>query len=236
MTVLGDPSDAELKARHRAMWAMGDYPAVAADVIPNLGSALVEACGIKRGETVLDVACGSGNAAIPAALARRARHGLRPHPGAARNRSPRSRIDRRRDLLARGRRRITTVRRRHLRCRRVLRRGHVRLSPPGQCRRVASRLPSRRQDRPGELDPRRLRRPDVRHHEALLPASATRRPAPAPMGQRRPRPRPARQPSDRHRDVTPDGHRGPLRVTRCVPRLLQGQLWADGLHLSKSRK
>ncbi len=68
MTALDDPLDADLKARHRAMWAMGDYPAVAADVIPDLGSVLVEACGIQRGDTVLDVACGSGNAAIPAAL------------------------------------------------------------------------------------------------------------------------------------------------------------------------
>jgi SAM-dependent methyltransferase len=68
VTVLEDPLDAELKARHRAMWAMGDYPAVAADVIPNLGSVLVEACSVQRGDTVLDVACGSGNAAIPAAL------------------------------------------------------------------------------------------------------------------------------------------------------------------------
>ncbi|MGH9081893.1 MAG: class I SAM-dependent methyltransferase [Acidimicrobiales bacterium] len=50
------------------MWAMGDYPAVAADVIPDLGSVLVEACGVQEGDTVLDVACGSGNAAIPAAL------------------------------------------------------------------------------------------------------------------------------------------------------------------------
>jgi SAM-dependent methyltransferase len=50
------------------MWAMGDYPAVAADVIPDLGSVLVEACGVQRGDRVLDVACGSGNAAIPAAL------------------------------------------------------------------------------------------------------------------------------------------------------------------------
>jgi ubiquinone/menaquinone biosynthesis C-methylase UbiE len=67
VTVIEDPLDAELKARHRTMWAMGDYPAVAADVIPNLGSVLVEACGVQRGDTVLDVACGSGNAAIPAA-------------------------------------------------------------------------------------------------------------------------------------------------------------------------
>lgn len=68
MTTIDDPVDAELKARHRAMWAMGDYPAVATDVIPDLGSVLVEACGIKGDDTVLDVACGSGNAAIPAAL------------------------------------------------------------------------------------------------------------------------------------------------------------------------
>jgi SAM-dependent methyltransferase len=50
------------------MWALGDYSEVAADVIPDLGSVLVEACGVRAGDTVLDVACGSGNAAIPAAL------------------------------------------------------------------------------------------------------------------------------------------------------------------------
>ncbi|MGH8996095.1 MAG: class I SAM-dependent methyltransferase [Acidimicrobiales bacterium] len=70
MTVLNDPAGAgaELKARHPAMWAMGDYPAVAADLIPDLGAILVEACGVRGGDAVLDVACGSGNAAIPAAL------------------------------------------------------------------------------------------------------------------------------------------------------------------------
>lgn len=69
MTLLDDdPVDSDLKTRHRAMWAMGDYPAVAADIIPDLGSVLVEACGVRQGDTVLDVACGSGNAAIPAAL------------------------------------------------------------------------------------------------------------------------------------------------------------------------
>ncbi|WP_199430873.1 class I SAM-dependent methyltransferase [Qaidamihabitans albus] len=62
-----DPTD--IKAKHRAMWALGDYPSVAADVIPALGPALVEACRIKPGDRVLDVAAGSGNAAIPAAIA-----------------------------------------------------------------------------------------------------------------------------------------------------------------------
>jgi SAM-dependent methyltransferase len=60
--------DRELKGRHRAMWALGDYPAVARDVIPSLGPVVVEAARIGPGDRVLDVAAGSGNAAVPAAL------------------------------------------------------------------------------------------------------------------------------------------------------------------------
>jgi ubiquinone/menaquinone biosynthesis C-methylase UbiE len=65
-----DPNAADraLKARHRAMWALGDYPAVAADVIPELGPVLVAAAGVRAGDRVLDVAAGSGNAAVAAAL------------------------------------------------------------------------------------------------------------------------------------------------------------------------
>ena len=55
-----------LKARHRAMWAFGDYPAVATDLVSGLGPILVEACQIRPGDRVLDVAAGTGNAAIPA--------------------------------------------------------------------------------------------------------------------------------------------------------------------------
>ena len=61
--------DRELKAKHRALWASGDYPAVAAELIPALGPELVRACGVRPGDHVLDVAAGSGNAAIPAAAA-----------------------------------------------------------------------------------------------------------------------------------------------------------------------
>ncbi len=35
--------DRELKAKHRALWASGDYPAVAAELIPSLGPELVRA-------------------------------------------------------------------------------------------------------------------------------------------------------------------------------------------------
>ena len=60
-------TDQQLKAKHRALWASGDYPAVAAELIPTLGPALVDACGVRAGQRVLDVAAGSGNAAVPAA-------------------------------------------------------------------------------------------------------------------------------------------------------------------------
>jgi SAM-dependent methyltransferase len=62
-------SDAELKARHRAMWASGDYPAMVELWLLPLGPRLVEACGIGPGMTVLDVAAGTGNASLPAAQA-----------------------------------------------------------------------------------------------------------------------------------------------------------------------
>ncbi|MFD5336943.1 class I SAM-dependent methyltransferase [Streptomyces hawaiiensis] len=62
-------ADRALKSKHRAMWAQGDYPSLAAEIIPELGAILVEACGVRSGQRVLDVGAGSGNAAIPAALA-----------------------------------------------------------------------------------------------------------------------------------------------------------------------
>jgi SAM-dependent methyltransferase len=62
-------ADRALKAKHRALWASGDYPAVAAELIPELGPELVRACGVTPGDRVLDVGAGSGNAAIPAAAA-----------------------------------------------------------------------------------------------------------------------------------------------------------------------
>jgi SAM-dependent methyltransferase len=60
-------ADVALKAKHRTMWALGDYHAVATEIIPALGPVLVEATGISAGERVLDVAAGAGNVAIPAA-------------------------------------------------------------------------------------------------------------------------------------------------------------------------
>ena len=60
-------ADPALAAKHRAMWALGDYPAIATDLVAPLGPVLVEAIGIGPGDRVLDVAAGTGSVAIPAA-------------------------------------------------------------------------------------------------------------------------------------------------------------------------
>jgi SAM-dependent methyltransferase len=61
--------DAELKSRHRKMWASGDYPAMVDTFLLPLAPVLAEACGAGPGVRVLDVAAGTGNASIPAAEA-----------------------------------------------------------------------------------------------------------------------------------------------------------------------
>ena len=66
-TSVGTDADTALKARHRAMWALGDYRAVATEIIPDLGPVLVQATHLGPEDHVLDVAAGSGNVAIPAA-------------------------------------------------------------------------------------------------------------------------------------------------------------------------
>ena len=84
--------DTELKAKHRAMWASGDYPTMVETFLLPLGPRLVEASGIGPGDRVLDVAAGTGNASLPAAERGAARRRQRPHARAARGRkAPRGR-------------------------------------------------------------------------------------------------------------------------------------------------
>jgi SAM-dependent methyltransferase len=63
------PGLAEVKQHARASWAAGDFPAVAKLQLWEVGERLVRRVGIGRGEDVLDVACGTGNAALRAAAA-----------------------------------------------------------------------------------------------------------------------------------------------------------------------
>ena len=52
-------TEQRIKQAHRGIWASGDYPAVAAEVIPSLGQLLVDAVGVRPHERVIDIAAGS---------------------------------------------------------------------------------------------------------------------------------------------------------------------------------
>ena len=69
MTAQPETVDQAVITRHRAMWATGDYSKLTIDLVAPLGPVLVEASGVGTGDRVLDVAAGTGNAAIPAAQA-----------------------------------------------------------------------------------------------------------------------------------------------------------------------
>jgi SAM-dependent methyltransferase len=58
----------EFRQRQRSMWAAGDYPTLSQH-IAGVGERLVDRVGVESGMRVLDVACGSGNVALPAARA-----------------------------------------------------------------------------------------------------------------------------------------------------------------------
>lgn len=57
---------ATYKQANRTMWAAGNYDAVA-ELVWSAGEQLVRRLDVQSGENVLDVACGTGNATIPAA-------------------------------------------------------------------------------------------------------------------------------------------------------------------------
>jgi SAM-dependent methyltransferase len=66
-TTVTNPPDLEaVKRRQQQMWASGDYSAVAARIVP-VAERLVDAADLRSGWRVLDVATGSGNAALAAA-------------------------------------------------------------------------------------------------------------------------------------------------------------------------
>jgi len=59
----------QLKEAHRATWDSGDYASVARTQVLEVGETTAAVAAVHPGDEVLDVATGSGNAAIPAALA-----------------------------------------------------------------------------------------------------------------------------------------------------------------------
>jgi ubiquinone/menaquinone biosynthesis C-methylase UbiE len=65
-TQTSTPDLVAIKQKQQKMWASGDYSAVAARIAV-MAEDLVQAAGLRAGDRVLDVATGSGNAAVAAA-------------------------------------------------------------------------------------------------------------------------------------------------------------------------
>lgn len=65
--ITATPEDRALKQTHAAMWASGSYPTVVNEVVHSLGGGLVDTLDIHAEQRVLDVAAGTGTAAIAAA-------------------------------------------------------------------------------------------------------------------------------------------------------------------------
>jgi SAM-dependent methyltransferase len=61
-------SEDPLTARARSVWTSGDFLPIARSFAPG-AEEFIARLGLRPGESVLDVACGTGNLAIPAALA-----------------------------------------------------------------------------------------------------------------------------------------------------------------------
>ena len=59
------PDSSELKQRHRAVWASGDYDQIAQG-IQAVADHVVRSARIRASERVLDIACGTGNTALMA--------------------------------------------------------------------------------------------------------------------------------------------------------------------------
>jgi SAM-dependent methyltransferase len=66
MTQPNKPDLVAIKQRQRQAWASGDYAAVAARIV-SMAEQLIDSADLAAGSTVLDVATGTGNAALAAA-------------------------------------------------------------------------------------------------------------------------------------------------------------------------
>ena len=195
------------------MWALGDYPAVATEVIAALGPVVVEAAGITAGQRVLDVAAGSGNAAIPAARtgAQVVASDLTPELlEVGRAAADAEGLD-----LAWEQADAEALPYADDEFDAVISVVGVMFAPHHQA--AADELVRvcrpRRDHRTDQLDAGGLHRPAVRHHEAVRRAAPGRRTATAAVGQSRARHRAARRPGHGPADRAPLAHRGPVPRT-----------------------
>ena len=188
--------DAELKARHRAMWASGDYPSMVETFL------LAARPAARRGVRDRRRACACSTSppapATPRSPPRSAARSVdreRPHARAARGR-PRAAPRRAGVELE-----WVEADAEHLPFEDAsfdvvmsVDRRDVRAAPPGRRRRARPRLPPGRHDRPAELDARGHDRRAVPHDGPVRAAAPARRAAAAAVGQRGARARAVRRP------------------------------------------
>ena len=177
------PDMTAIKQRQQATWASGDYHMIGTQILL-VSEMLIEALDIHSTESVLDVATGSGNAAMAAARRGCTVVGIDYVPSLldrARRRTEGRRPQRR---LHRGRRRGAAVRRRELRRRHLRLRRDVRARPGPDRERARPGHPAGRPDRPRRAHAERVHRSAVQDE------------------------RPARRTAGRARLAGPVGHRG----------------------------
>ena len=168
------PDFAAIKQRQQQAWASGDFAVVAARIVL-VAEQLCDTADLHAGWRVLDVATGSGNAAIAAARLGCTAVGVDYVP-ALLERGRRRAAAEGLDAGAAGGRRRGAARSPDA----LVRRGHVgvrldvRAGPRPGGRRAAPRLPARRHDRPRQLDAGRIHRRALPHGRAR---TCRRRPA-----------------------------------------------------------
>ena len=174
-TVTDTDADRALKAKHRKVWACGDYPTLAHDLIWSLGPVLVEAGSIRCRAARPRRRGRLRQRGHPGRGARRERRRLRPHPGALRRRAA-CRQPSAGSRSTGGRPTPRRCRSRDAAFDAVLSCVGVMFAPHHQAsrRRAGPRLPSRRDDRAAQLDAAGVHRSAVRDHEAVQPAAARR--------------------------------------------------------------
>ena len=164
------PDLAAIKQRQQATWASGDYHMIGTQILLS-SELLIESLDVHSTERVLDVATGSGNAALAAARRGCTVIGIDYVPALLDRARQRAAAEGRRRRVHRGRRRGAPVRGRQLRRRHLGLRRDVRAGPGADRARARTRLPARRADRARRAHAGRVHRQPVQGDRPPRPAA-----------------------------------------------------------------
>ena len=166
MTVMtAAPDLAAIKQRQQATWSSGDYHMIGTQILI-VSELMIEALDVHSTERVLDVATGSGNAALAAARRGCDVVGVDYVPSLLDRARRRTEAEGLEDRVPRGRRRGPPLPRRQLRCRELGLRGDVRARPGADGERARAGDPLGRPDRARGAYAGRVHRPAVQDHRA----------------------------------------------------------------------